>query len=431
MQRIAIGLVGWGTVGGGVIELLQRDSARLRDRCGLDFHLKTVVTRDPERVRRQTTEAQVSTAITAITEDPEIVAVLHLVGGTTEAKELLLACLRAGKPVVTANKALIAEHWDELFPVAAEHGVSIAFEAAVAGSIPIIGALRDGLVANRIDGIQAILNGTCNYILTQMEQIGSTFDESLTEAQELGYAEADPTLDVDGTDTAHKLAILARIVGMGPVDFDCISVEGIQRVTAEDIASAKRLHCRIKLLAHARQREDHEGLELHVAPTLVSLDHPLAAVGDNYNAVHIEADAAGPTLLVGQGAGAHPTASAVLADLVDIATGRYRETASRFKFFQDGEPVVHVPENEEISASYARFRVADRPGVLAQLTRHLGEAGVSILSIVQPESATEDGIASVEITTHPCRGADFFNAVRAIEAAGLTDEPVVVWRRLD
>lgn len=427
MDTYGIGLIGWGTVGGGVIELLARDTARLRERCGLELALRTVVTRDPQRARGQRTGATVAKDVRAILDDPQVKCVLHLVGGTTEAKDLMLACLRAGKHVVTANKALIAEHADALFAEAAKHKVAIAFEAAVAGGIPVIAALRDGLVANRIDGIQAILNGTCNYILTRMEEEGCGFAEALAGAQQLGYAEADPILDIDGTDTAHKLAILARIAGMAPVRFDQIEVEGIQAITAADIASARRLGCRIKLLAHAKSRDD--GLELHVAPTLVPLDHPLALVKANYNGVYIHADAAGPTLLVGQGAGAHPTASAVIADLVDVASGRYLETVRHFRFFQGGEPVRIVTEDDEVSASYARFAVEDRPGVLAQIARELAERRVSIRSLYQGEAPAGGG-ALVEVTTHPCRGGDFFAAVEAIDGAGLTRQPTVLLRRV-
>ena len=265
--RYAIGLLGWGTVGGGVLQLLNEDGAGLGERCGLDIWLKKIVTRQPNRQRDTVLPegCELSDDITAITDDADIACVLHLVGGTTAAKDLAIACLAAGKHVVTANKALLAEHGDELFAVAAQHGVCLTFEAAVAGSIPVVAALRDGLVANRIDGLQGILNGTCNYMLSQMEQHSLDYDVALAQAKELGYAEADPTLDVNGTDTAHKLAILARIAFAAPVSFDQLRIEGIERISAADIASAQRLGCRIKLLAVARKRET--GIELRVTPT--------------------------------------------------------------------------------------------------------------------------------------------------------------------
>jgi homoserine dehydrogenase len=295
----------------------------------------------------------VSDDITTILQDSDIRVVIHVVGGTTVARDLCIACLQAGKHVVTANKALLAVHGDELFALAAKHGVTIAFEAAVAGGIPVIAALRDGLVANRIKAIYAILNGTCNYILTRMTEDGKGYAEALKEAQALGYAESDPTLDVNGTDTAHKLAILARIAFHSRIPINDIRCEGIENLTAQDIASAKTMGARIKLLAVAQQTE--RGLELRVAPTLIQSNHPLSNVNQNYNGVYIDGSAAGPTLLVGQGAGALPTASAVLADVVDVCTGRYQNTAKRFQFFTSAQEAHLLPEADEVTGSYARF----------------------------------------------------------------------------
>ena len=241
MRRTAIGLIGWGTVGSGVVDILTRDRGLIADRTGLDLDLAAIVTRTPGKVRDQRTSATVSDRIADITGNPEIGVVIHLVGGTGEAKELLAACLRAGKHVITANKALIAEHGDELFALAAQHGVGIAFEAAVAGGIPIIAALRDGLVANHIESLAGILNGTCNFILTKMEQENWGYADALAEAQRLGYAESDPTLDVDGTDTAHKLAILARIACNGRIPLRHIHITGIQSLTAQDPAHGFRV----------------------------------------------------------------------------------------------------------------------------------------------------------------------------------------------
>ena len=428
MERCALGLIGWGTVGSGVVDILNRDAQLFRDRCGLDLYLKTIVTRNPGRTREQTAgTALVTDQIQVLLNDPEIRTVIHLVGGTTAAKDLCMACLRAGKHVVTANKALLAEHGDELFALAASRGMTIAFEAAVAGGIPIIAALRDGLVANRIEAIYAILNGTCNYILTQMTEGGKGYDQALKEAQELGYAEADPTLDVNGTDTAHKLAILARIAFHGRIPVVSIRCEGIDRLTAQDIESARTMRARIKLLAVAKPRPD--GLELRVAPTLIPEDHPLASVNRNYNGIYVHGSAAGPTLLVGQGAGALPTASAVLADVVDVCTGRYLATASRFNFFTSANEVRLLPEAEEVTSSYARFVVADKPGVLAGITNELSKQGVSVLNIHQ---GTPDprGRALIEISTHPLRSADFFAAINTIDGSGLTLQPTVTFRKL-
>jgi homoserine dehydrogenase len=303
MERCALGLIGWGTVGSGVVDILTRDAALFRERCGLDLYLKTIVTRTPSRDRGQKPgSATVTDRVEVLLNDPEIRTVIHLVGGTTAAKDLCVASLKAGKHVVTANKALLAEHGDELFALAAKHQVTIAFEAAVAGGIPIIAALRDGLVANRIEGIYAILNGTCNYILTRMTEDGKDYGAALNEAQELGYAEADPTLDVNGTDTAHKLAILARIAFHGRIPLVELRCEGIDKITALDIESARTMGACIKLLAVAKPGA--RGLELRVAPTLIPIDHPLASVNKNYNGIYVHGSAAGPTLLVGQGAGA-------------------------------------------------------------------------------------------------------------------------------
>ena len=428
MRRTAVGLIGWGTVGGGVVDILSRDRALFAERCGLDLDLTTIVTRTPGRVREQQAgHAKVGTDITAITNDPAIKVVIHLVGGTTEAKTLLAACLKAGKHVVTANKALIAEYGDELFALAAQHGVGIAFEAAVAGGIPVIAALRDGLVANRILAISAILNGTCNFILTKMEQENWGYADALAEAQRLGYAESDPTLDVDGTDTAHKLAILARIAFHGRIPLANVRIQGIQKLTAQDIASARTMGARIKLLAVARQRP--AGLELRVAPTLVPLDHPLAAVNKNANGIAIESSSAGPTLLTGLGAGALPTASAVLADVVDVVSGRYLATAGAYRFFQGGSTLSFIPEADELTATYARFLVADKPGVLAGVATSLSKHGASVLSIHQGQ-ANGAGHATIEVVTHPLRLGNMQDAVKEIDCSGLTITATTLLRRL-
>ena len=428
MERCPIGIIGWGTVGGGVIDVLARDAALIAERCGLEIAVKTIVTRTPGRAREQKPgAATVSADPSVLLRDPEIRIAVLLVGGTTDARELCLRCIAAGKHVVTANKALLAEHGDEIFAAAAAKGVGVAFEAAVAGGIPVIAALRDGLVANRIEALYAILNGTCNFILTKMEVENLGYAEALAEAQRLGYAESDPTLDVDGTDTAHKLALLARIAFNARIPVSRVRVEGIQQLSHLDIRSAKTMGARIKLIAAARLRP--EGLELHVAPTLVRLDHPLADVSRNYNGIYIEGSAAGPTLLVGQGAGPLPTASAVIADIVDVASGRYQHTAARFAFFKGGREPTFLPESDEHGGSYARFVVPDRAGVLAGITQQLSSHGVSVLSIHQGEPQA-DGRAMIEIVTHPMRAGAFLSAVENIDRVGMTLEPSVCLRRL-
>lgn len=429
MSDYAIGLIGWGTVGGGVLDILNRDGWLLEDRCPLNVRVKAIVTRTPARPRAQDPgDAVVGSDIELITGDPEIQTVLHLVGGTDDAKDLMIACLRAGKHVITANKALLALHWNEVFAVAKETGRTIAFEAAVAGAIPVVAALRDGLVANDIAGIHGILNGTCNYILSRMELDGVPYQEALEQAKELGYAEADPTMDVDGTDTAQKLAILAQIAFNTNVPYNAVHVEGIENITPDDLASAKRLDCRIKLLGVARRGAG--GVELRVAPTLVPKSNPLAHVNENFNAIRIMANNAGPTLLVGLGAGDTPTASAVLADLVDIAVGSYERTAEHFNFFAGGTPSRILPEEAEYTASYARFRVKDEPGVFARLTTILSDHGVSLLAVHQG-GPLGDGSAEIEVTTHPTRGGAFLAAIRQIDSEIITVAPTVILRRLD
>jgi homoserine dehydrogenase len=427
MKRCPIGVVGFGVVGGGVVDVLHEDGVVIADRCGLQPVVKTIVTDLATSAGRDPHGAQVSGDIQTICRDPEITTVVHAVGGTGIAKDLLLALIAAGKHVVTSNKALIAEHGDAIFAAAAAKGVAVAFEAAVAGGIPVIAALRDGLAANRIETIHAILNGTSNFILTQMEVESLDYATALKQAQALGYAEADPTLDVNGTDTAHKLAILARIAFAASVPVKVIRIEGIQAITAADIASARTMGCRIKLLAVARQQTS--GLELRVAPTLVPLDHPLAAVNKNYNGIAIQGNNAGPHLLVGQGAGARPTASAVLADVIDVLSGRYQLTARQFPFFAARPTPAIVDVAEELTGSYARFAVADKPGVLAGITNLLSQHGASVLSIHQG-AADAKGRATIEVSTHPMRGKSFLDAVEAIDGSGLTLSQTVCLRRM-
>lgn len=426
MATVGIGIIGFGVVGGGVVDVLAKDRAIIAARTGVDLELRAVVSLPPYQCT-DVLGASLGKDLAAITGDSAIRIALLLVGGTTFAKDMCLACLKAGKHVVTSNKALIAAHGDELFAVAKEHKVAIAFEAAVAGGIPVIGALRDGLAANRIESITGILNGTCNFILTMMEQKQWSYQQALAEAQRLGYAEADPTLDVNGTDTAHKLAILSRIAFGIRVPLTALRIEGIQNVTAQDMASAARLKSRIKLLAMATQRP--EGLELHVAPTLVPLDHPLAAVHMNYNGVYVVGSNSGPQLYTGQGAGALPTASAVLSDVIDVALGRAEQTFGSFGFVHHPTPPTFLPEAEERTASYARFISPDKPGILAGITQILSSKGISIRSIFQGES-DEKGQASIELVTHPARGGDFLDAVTDIDQKKLTAAPSVCYRRL-
>lgn len=426
MATIGIGLIGSGVVGGGVIDLLAKDRALIAARTGADLEIRAVVTKPPFR-KEMPPGAAVGGDIALIADDPRISIAILLVGGTTVAKDLCIACLTAGKHVVTANKALIAAHGDELFALARAKGVAIAYEAAVAGGVPIIAALRDGLAANRIESIHGILNGTCNYILTQMDQKGWSYQQALAEAQRLGYAEADPTLDVDGTDTAHKLAILARIAYGVSVPTGSVRTEGIQHLTVQDLESAKRLRARIKLLAVARVQE--HGLELRVAPTLVPLDHPLAAVHMNYNGIYVVGSSSGPQLFTGQGAGALPTASAVVADVIDMAIGKAKQTFAAFSFVQAPNKLPFLTEADELTGSYARFITPDRSGILAALTQILSAHAVSVLSMYQGEPDA-NGQAVIEVVTHPVRGGSFLAAITEIDGKGITTQPTVCYRKL-
>ena len=429
IRTVDIGLIGWGTVGGGVVEILRRDADLFAERCGLRLRLAAIVTRTPSRAREQGAPegCSVSDRIESITGNPAIAAVCHLVGGTGEARSLMEACLRAGKPVVTANKALIAEHGDSLFALAAQHRSAIAFEAAVAGGIPVIAALRDGLVANRIDAIHAILNGTCNFILTRMEQDGASYADALAEAQRLGYAEADPTLDVSGMDTAHKLAILARISANQRIPLAAIPVDGITGITVEDMASAATMGFRLKLIASAIQRRG--SLALRVAPTMVATDHPLASVMQSANGIAFSTSAAGPTLLVGRGAGALPTASAVLADVVDVVTGRYGLTSRSFSFLSTTTSITPLPQTEEVSSFYLRFSVEDKSGVLARIASALSHMGVSIRSLHQA-GARGGSVAGIAVITHPARRGDVEGAIRLVEGSGVLKASTVLYQVL-
>ncbi|MFW5828990.1 MAG: homoserine dehydrogenase [Planctomycetota bacterium] len=417
-----IGLIGWGTVGSGVVDILAREGTAIAQRCGRGLSLRAVVTAHPDRDRGQDLPAdcRLGSDPSLVFDDPDIECVLLLVGGTDIAKDLCLQAMAAGKHVVTANKAILATAGTELFEAADRHGVCLSYESSVAGGVPVVHAIRDGLVGNRIDAIQGILNGTCNYILTMMEEEGLDYQEALQQAKDLGYAEADPTLDIDGTDTAHKIAILARLVFNTAIDFSDVSIQGIEQIGPGDIESARRLGCRIKLLGIAQRFEN--GISIAAAPILVPLEHSLANVRMNYNAINIEADAAGPTMLQGQGAGSRPTASAVIADTVAIATGERQRSGPRAHAIPFYDLPVIDDQSEKISF-YVRYTVVDRPGVLAIITRIFGEHGISLRSLHQdvPEDQRH---AVIEILTHTCTAKRLHECVqesaRAVETTADT-----------
>ncbi|MDR2014938.1 MAG: homoserine dehydrogenase [Azoarcus sp.] len=421
MKPINVGLLGIGTVGGGVFAVLERNAGEIARRAGREIRIAAVADRDIERARRLTGGAvKLTDDAFSVTRDPEIDIVVELIGGYTVAKDLALSAIESGKHVVTANKALLAVHGNEIFAAAGRRDVMVAFEAAVAGGIPIIKALREGLSANRIEWVAGIINGTTNFILSEMRDKGLPFAEALKEAQRLGYAEADPTFDIEGVDAAHKATIMSAIAFGIPMQFDKAHVEGISRLESADIAYAGQLGYRIKLLGIARKRP--EGIELRVHPTLVSANRLLANVEGAMNAVLVQGDAVGATLYYGKGAGAEPTASAVIADLVDITRLHTADPEHRVPHlaFQPDQ-VLNVPVlpiGEAVTSFYMRMRVLDKPGVLADITRILADSDISIDAMIQREAGEGESQTDIIMLTHQTVEKNAVAATARIEALG-------------
>lgn len=415
MKPIQVGLLGIGTVGSGTFEVLRRNQEEIRRRAGRGIEIAMVADLDTERARRVVGEGvKVVGDAREVIANPEIDIVIELIGGYGIAKALVLEAIAAGKHVVTANKALLAVHGTEIFAAAHQRGVMVAFEAAVAGGIPIIKALREGLTANRIEWIAGIINGTTNFILSEMRSKGLPFAAVLAEAQRLGYAEADPTFDVEGVDAAHKLTLLASLAFGVPVQFDKAHIEGISQLEQEDIVHAERLGYRIKLLGVTRRRAD--GIELRVHPALVPAQRLLANVEGAMNAVLVWGDAVGATLYYGQGAGAEPTASAVIADLVDVTrlhTADPHNRVPHLAFQPDAlSDLPILPISEVQTAYYLRLKVQDQPGVLADIAGILSRAGISIGSMIQEPA--EDG-ATIIFLTHEAVERNVDAAIASIE----------------
>ncbi|MFA5521896.1 MAG: homoserine dehydrogenase [Castellaniella sp.] len=417
MKPIRIGLLGLGTVGGGTWRVLQENAQEIARRAGCHLQITAVAVRDLDKARTVVGDAvRLTQDGMSVVRDPEIDIIVELIGGEDTALTLMREAIARGKHVVTANKALLANHGNEIFAQAQEKGVMVAFEAAVAGGIPIIKAIREGLTANRIQWLAGIINGTTNFILSEMRQRGLPFADVLKEAQALGYAEADPTFDVEGVDAAHKLSLLAALAFGIPVQFDKVHTEGIAGLASEDIAHAERLGYRIKLLGIARHTDD--GIELRVHPTLVPVDCLLSSVEGAMNAVLVHGDVVGPTLYYGQGAGDLPTASAVVADLVDVARLMTADPDHRVPYlaFQphalSAVPVLPMAQVE--SAYYLRLRVHDRPGVLSDIARILADAGISIGSMFQEPHGDEQ--ADIIFLTHRAREGDVDTAITRIRA---------------
>ena len=428
MNPVNVGLLGLGTVGGGTINVLRRNAAEITRRAGRGIRVTHAAARRLDAPRICPTDGMMLTTDPfAVVRDPEVDIVVELIGGYEPARELVLEAIAQGKHVVTANKALIALHGNEIFTAAQARGVVVAFEAAVAGGIPIIKALREGLAANHIEWLAGIINGTGNFILTEMRDKGRDFADVLAEAQALGYAEADPTFDVEGIDAAHKLTILASIAFGIPLQFERAYTEGITRITREDVAYAEELDYRIKHLCIARR--NGKGVELRVHPTLVPERRLLANVDGVMNAVLVKGDAVGPTLYYGAGAGAEPTASAVVADLVEVTrvlTSDPENHVPHLAFQPDALADLPILPIEEVeTAYYLRLLASDKPGTLADVTRILAERGISIEAILQKEAAEDATDVPVIILTHRVREGDMNLAIAAIEALDSIGAPVM------
>ncbi|CAM8642838.1 ThrA Homoserine dehydrogenase [Burkholderiales bacterium] len=430
-KPLRVGLAGLGTVGGGTWAVLARNAEEIRRRAGRSIAITAVADLDAAKAQALTKgSARFTADAMALAKDAEIDVVIELIGGYGFAKEFVLEAIRQGKHVVTANKALLAIHGNEIFAAAQAKGVMVAYEAAVAGGIPIIKALREGLTANKIEWIAGIINGTTNFILSEMRDKGLAFSEVLKEAQRLGYAEADPTFDIEGIDAAHKATIMASIAFGIPLQFDRAHIEGISSLQAKDIRYAEQLGYRIKLLGITKQHAN--GVELRVHPTLISSKKLIANVEGAMNAVWVKGDAVGHTMYYGKGAGAEPTASAVIADLVDVARTLSIDSGHRVPDlgFQSAEIVMRsvVPIDEIESGYYLRLQVRDQPGVLADITRALADGGISIDAFFQREPDEGADETDVVLIAHRCIEKKMRDAIRKIEALKTVLSEVVVLR---
>ena len=418
MKPINVGLLGLGTVGGGTLTVLRRNAEEITRRAGREIRVVRAAVRDLDKAKPLAGDLPLTTNPFDVVDDPEIDIVVELIGGLEPARELVMQAIANGKHVVTANKHLVAKYGNEIFAAAQAKGVMVAFEAAVAGGIPIIKALREGLTANRIEWLAGIINGTSNFILTEMRDKGAAFEDVLKEAQALGYAEADPTFDIEGIDAAHKLTILSAIAFGIPMQFDRVYTEGISKLTRQDVKYAEELGYRIKLLGIARRAEN--GIELRVHPTLIPERRLIANVDGAMNAILVKGDAVGPTLYYGAGAGAEPTASAVVADLVDVTrlhTADPHHRVPHLAFQPDQLADTPILSMEEVRTSYyLRLRAFDRPGVLADITRILADNNISIDAMVQKEPAEGEEQVNIILLTHITVEKNINAAITKIEA---------------
>ena len=419
MKAVKIGLLGLGTVGGGTVGVLSRNAEEIARRAGRGILIShaAAIEYDADAIPGIGNIETISDDAFAVVNDPEVEIVIELIGGYSPAKELVLAAIENGKHVVTANKALIAMHGSEIFAVAQAKGVTVAFEAAVAGGIPIIKAMREGLVANQIQWVAGIINGTSNFILSEMREKGRNFDDVLKEAQELGYAEADPTFDVEGIDAAHKLTIIGSIAFGMPLQFDKTYTEGIGKIEQQDVVYAAELGYRIKHLGITRKTD--KGIEMRVHPTLIPHRRLIVNVDGVMNAVLVKGDAVGPTLYYGAGAGSEPTASAVIADVVDVVRALTSDPENRVPHlaFQPNElsDITVLPMDEVVTAYYLRMQAIDRPGVLADVTKILGDSGISIEAILQKQPAEEASHVPIIFLTQSVQEKHMNAAIQKLE----------------
>jgi len=425
VKSVQVGICGLGTVGAGTVQVLSRNKLEIQASANCAITIAHIGARRDNPLC-DLSNVRVSRDVFAVADDPDVDVLVELIGGTTDARELVLRAIANGKHVVTANKALIAEYGNEIFAAAERNNVCVAFEAAVAGGIPIIKVLREGLVANRIEWLAGIINGTGNFILTEMAQKGRDFDDVLAEAQKLGYAEADPTFDVEGIDAAHKLVILASIAFGMPLQFDHVYTEGISKIEAQDLSYAKELGYRVKHLGMARRIGDK--VEMRVHPTLIPEKRLIAHVNGVMNAIMVKGDAVGSTIYSGPGAGAEPTASAVVADIVDIARELALGTTPSVPHLGFGADYVSeltvLPMAELETGYYLRMSVVDKPGVLSEITQILSESGISIEALIQKEPDDDQAIVPVILLTNVAIEGKMQQAIQQIEALQNVAGPV-------
>jgi homoserine dehydrogenase len=430
MRQVKIGLIGGGTVGGGVYQALQRNGELMGSRVGVRLQVRRVAVRDPKRVRAVKIPAAILTSDwRAVVEDPGIDLIVELIGGTTLARQVVTTALKLGKPVVTANKALLSAYGEELFELALQHGANLYYEASVAGGIPIIKVLREGLIGNRITGLYGIVNGTCNYILTRMKLEGADFQVVLQDAQKLGFAEAEPSLDIDGHDAAHKIGILASLAHGFWVNPKAIYVEGIRGLSQQDIQFAGQLGYTIKLLGIVKRNADSPRAKVQVSvyPALVPNRHVLASVNHVFNAIFVRGDIVGDTLYYGRGAGQDATASAVLSDLADAALDLKCSSSSRVPPFVPHEREGAVLGIHEIvSRYYVRLSVIDKPGTLAKIAAIFAKAKIGISSVIQPEGHQGESVPLI-FMIHDARNDDMSRALGKISKLGIVKgTPVMI-----